>query len=263
MRLDAVAPNMKDTTDAIVEILTADGYAGFPELNPSGISYPDFGSPEGSNSRRDKTPSRRRTPSGPPSSATRYNLRSASKAKRRLPVSSDNGAIDEVGQVSDDGGARKTKKRIVGACFLAHSLGTTVVSWMLHNKSCRRLVASTVLIDPVTFMLIMPQVCASYVHPDPKNVATYVSSFVLAKELFIANALSRHFNWSYNAMFLEDLVGAWEEEFFEGKKKTGYFVRKPGPKKMRNTVRWICTAFLTMKMIRFKFCRLYFPSMIT
>ena len=177
MRLDAVAPNMQNTVTAIVEILTADGYCGLHSGDGGNVSDVS-----------EKTP---------------YALRSAYKRRNREKDSETTSLH------------HGESERRIGACFVAHSLGTAVVSWMLHHKSTKHLVASSVLVDPVTFLLCMPKVCASFVHPEPKCVSTYLSSFMLAKELYISNALSRHFNWSYNAVFLENLPGAWEKEEFD------------------------------------------------
>lgn len=91
------------------------------------------------------------------------------------------------------------------ACFVAHSLGTTLVSWMLHHpQGCKR-VASTLLLDPVTFLLCDPTLATTFVYNDPTTPVDFLMHFFLSRELFIANALSRHFNWSHNIVFVEDL----------------------------------------------------------
>ncbi len=91
------------------------------------------------------------------------------------------------------------------ACFLAHSLGTTVVSWMLHDEVGKNKVAATVLLDPVTFLLCDPTVATNVVYKPPSNTIDFLMHFFIARELFISNALSRHFNWSHNIMFVEEL----------------------------------------------------------
>lgn len=91
------------------------------------------------------------------------------------------------------------------ACFIGHSLGTTAVSWMLKSASAH-LVASSILIDPVTFLLCDPTVATSFVYNDPETTLDFMMHFFVSRELFIANALSRHFNWSQNIMFVEDLA---------------------------------------------------------
>lgn len=92
------------------------------------------------------------------------------------------------------------------ACFVAHSLGSTAVSWMLHHPEGIRRVASTVLLDPVTFLLCDPKVATNFVYKDPTNTIDFLMHFFVSRELFIANALSRHFNWSHNIVFVEDLT---------------------------------------------------------
>jgi hypothetical protein len=87
----------------------------------------------------------------------------------------------------------------------AHSLGCTFVSWMLkHPIACRR-VSATVLIDPVTFLLCDPTVATTVVYKEPASTIDFLMHFFVARELFIANALSRHFSWSQNILFVEDL----------------------------------------------------------
>ena len=71
--------------------------------------------------------------------------------------------------LDDDGHAK--------ACMVAHSLGTTAVSWMLHHpEGCRR-VASTVLLDPVIFLLCDPTVATTFVYKvlaDSYSLPTHV-----------------------------------------------------------------------------------------
>jgi len=95
------------------------------------------------------------------------------------------------------------------ACFAAHSLGSTAVSWMLHDDEGKKRVASTILLDPVVFLLCDPTVATTFVYKDPKDTVDFLMHFCLSRELFIANALSRHFNWSHNILFVEDLAEAF------------------------------------------------------
>lgn len=91
------------------------------------------------------------------------------------------------------------------ACFLAHSLGTTALSWMLHHEERRSKVAATVMLDPVVFLLCDPTVATNFVYKPPRNTIDFLMHFFISRELFISRALSRHFNWSHNIMFVEDL----------------------------------------------------------
>lgn len=91
------------------------------------------------------------------------------------------------------------------ACLAAHSLGNTFISWMLHHPVACKRVYSTILVDPVTFLLCDPTVATTVVYKEPSTTMDFLMHFFVARELFIANALSRHFNWSHNIVFVEDL----------------------------------------------------------
>eukprot|EP01039_Chlorochromonas_danica_P010505 gene10505-11636_t len=92
------------------------------------------------------------------------------------------------------------------ACFVAHSLGSSLVSWMLHDAVGASHVASSVLLDPVVFLLCDPTVASVFVYKDPTSTVDLLMHFFLSRELFIANGLSRHFAWSHNILFVEDLL---------------------------------------------------------
>lgn len=90
-------------------------------------------------------------------------------------------------------------------CLVAHSLGCSFVSWVLHHPIACTRVSATVLIDPVVFLLCDPTVATTVVYKEHANTLDFLMHFFVARELFIANALSRHFNWSHNILFVEDL----------------------------------------------------------
>jgi pimeloyl-ACP methyl ester carboxylesterase len=92
------------------------------------------------------------------------------------------------------------------AVFVAHSLGTVLISWMLHHPITAKHVAHSVLIDPVNFVLCEPTVASVFVYKDPQHWIDLCMHFFLSRELFISNALSRHFAWSYNIMFVEEFM---------------------------------------------------------
>jgi hypothetical protein len=94
---------------------------------------------------------------------------------------------------------------------VAHSLGTTAVSWMLRDpEGCKR-VHSTVLLDPVIFLLCDPTVATTFVYKDPQSCMDLLMHYFLSRELFIANALSRHFQWSQNILFVDQLSHVHED----------------------------------------------------
>jgi pimeloyl-ACP methyl ester carboxylesterase len=92
------------------------------------------------------------------------------------------------------------------ACFVGHSLGTTCIAWLLRDPATAHLVGSSVIIDPVTFLLLHPKVATSFVYHNPVTPVEFALHFFVARELYISHAISRHFNWAYNIMFAEDLL---------------------------------------------------------
>lgn len=89
------------------------------------------------------------------------------------------------------------------ACFVAHSYGTFLLSWMLRARS--GMVAKMVLLDPVCFLLAQPDVASNFLYREPSNLFSYVVANMVRWELFSANVLMRHFYWYHNVMWLEDL----------------------------------------------------------
>ncbi len=67
------------------------------------------------------------------------------------------------------------------------------------------MVAASIMIDPVTFLLCHPKVATHFVYKDPKTWLELAMHFFFSRELFISNSLSRHFSWSHNIVFTEDL----------------------------------------------------------
>ncbi|KAJ3178155.1 hypothetical protein HDU87_003707 [Geranomyces variabilis] len=92
-----------------------------------------------------------------------------------------------------------------GACFVGHSLGSAAISWMLHHNPA--LVASAVFLDPVAFLLVDPSVAYNFVYRPPTTVLELLMHYFVARELYIAHSLARHFNWSQNILFREELPG--------------------------------------------------------
>jgi hypothetical protein len=102
------------------------------------------------------------------------------------------------------------------AVFVAHSLGNNAIAWMLGDPVAKSFVNSTVMVDPINFLLCEPSVATSVVYRDPDrstsdpcdgSVMYFLIHFFVARELMIANLLSRHFQWSHNILFSEDLPG--------------------------------------------------------
>ena len=70
--------------------------------------------------------------------------------------------------------------------------------------------------DPVTFLLCDPTVATTVVYKEHNKPIEFLMHYFVARELFISYALSRHFNWSRNIIFVEDLSAV------DGRDKNAY-----------------------------------------
>ena len=59
--------------------------------------------------------------------------------------------------------------------------GTALVSWMLHDPEGCKLVQSTVLLDPVTFLLCDPTVATSFIYKDPTSTLGFMMHFFVSR----------------------------------------------------------------------------------
>ena len=94
--------------------------------------------------------------------------------------------------------------------LVGHSYGTLVASWFV--KAYPHLLLSTVMIDPVCFLLFLPHLCYNFLYRQPISPMHHILSFFAAKELFISHTLHRHFFWTVNVLWVEDLTHIGEDE---------------------------------------------------
>ena len=94
--------------------------------------------------------------------------------------------------------------------LIGHSYGSLVASWFI--KAYPSLLLSVVLIDPVCFLLFLPHLCYNFLYRQPISPMHHILSFFAAKELFISHTLHRHFFWTVNVLWVEDLTHIGEDE---------------------------------------------------
>mmetsp|Transcript_23762 Transcript_23762/g.66744 ORF Transcript_23762/g.66744 Transcript_23762/m.66744 type:complete len:175 (+) Transcript_23762:1-525(+) len=89
------------------------------------------------------------------------------------------------------------------ACFIAHSYGTVVLSWILRGQ--RDIVAKAVFLDPVCFLLCQPDVAYKVLYRRPPNLFMTAAANLCFWELFTANALMHHFYWQHNTLWKDEI----------------------------------------------------------
>lgn len=91
------------------------------------------------------------------------------------------------------------------ACVVAHSFGTVVAAWMMRQRP--DLVHSTVLIDPIPFLLCLPDVCNNFVHRPPTKGSEMLMRYFVSRDATIAATLARHFHWRECCLWADELPG--------------------------------------------------------
>lgn len=89
------------------------------------------------------------------------------------------------------------------ALFAGHSLGTVVASWIIHLKPelCRKVI----LIDPVCFLLHLPDVAYNFLYRAPVTANHWLYWYFVSNEPGIAWFLGRGFYWFENILWLEEI----------------------------------------------------------
>ncbi|OJD34176.1 transcription initiation protein spt5 protein [Diplodia corticola] len=91
--------------------------------------------------------------------------------------------------------------------LVSHSYGSVVTTHMLHSPLLSPAIASLLLIDPVTFLLHLPDVACNFIIRKPRRANEHQLSYFASQDMGVAHTLSRCFFWSENIMWKEDLAG--------------------------------------------------------
>jgi hypothetical protein len=78
---------------------------------------------------------------------------------------------------------------------------------MLHSPSLAPRISSTVFIDPIPFLLHLPDVAFNFIYRTPHRANEWQLWFFASRDPDVAYALSRHFFWTENVMWKEELEG--------------------------------------------------------
>jgi len=93
-----------------------------------------------------------------------------------------------------------------GISVISHSMGTITHSFLI--KRCTSMVRRSVLVDPVCFQLWVPEVCYRFLYKRADSFVELMLRYFVARELGIANTITRHFEWSSNVLLPNELPNA-------------------------------------------------------
>ncbi|THV08470.1 hypothetical protein K435DRAFT_847328 [Dendrothele bispora CBS 962.96] len=93
-----------------------------------------------------------------------------------------------------------------GVTLLSHSNGSYAHAWML--KDFPHLVTRSCFVDPVTFCSWEGDIARNFLYKTPTTGPELVVRYFVGSELGIANLMHKHFDWSSNALWYEDIPNA-------------------------------------------------------
>ena len=78
---------------------------------------------------------------------------------------------------------------------------------ILHDAHLSTRVAATLFIDPIPFLLHLPNIAYNFVYRDPRTAIKWELWYFASRDLDISRAMSRHFFWKENILWKEELEG--------------------------------------------------------
>ncbi|KAF2117333.1 hypothetical protein BDV96DRAFT_598247 [Lophiotrema nucula] len=89
----------------------------------------------------------------------------------------------------------------------SHSYGSVITKHLLKNDLTKDKIGPMVLIDPVAFMLHLPDVAYNFTARKPKGANEHQLWYFASTDMMVAHTLARHFFWSENILWKEDIRG--------------------------------------------------------
>jgi pimeloyl-ACP methyl ester carboxylesterase len=91
--------------------------------------------------------------------------------------------------------------------LVSHSYGTIISAHLHHTPEVAVKIGPTLLVDPVTFLLHLPDVAYNFTAREPVGANELQLWFFAAQDMGIAHVLRRHFFWTENVLWKEDIRG--------------------------------------------------------
>ncbi|CAF1316487.1 unnamed protein product [Adineta steineri] len=93
--------------------------------------------------------------------------------------------------------------KIKKAIFIGHSYGTACLSWIVQKRP--QSISRLIFIDPICFALFEPYVIYNFVYRIPYKLGHLYMYYFVCRELGISYVISRHFWWTQNNLFIEQI----------------------------------------------------------
>ncbi len=91
------------------------------------------------------------------------------------------------------------------AVFVGHSIGTITLSYLLHHPSTRAYIAGLVFLDPINFLLYLPDVAYNFLYRTPTRANEWMLHAIVAREAGISWTLWRRFFWFEGVVWKDEI----------------------------------------------------------
>ncbi|KAH7346054.1 hypothetical protein BKA66DRAFT_576673 [Pyrenochaeta sp. MPI-SDFR-AT-0127] len=89
----------------------------------------------------------------------------------------------------------------------SHSYGSVISTHLLHNPTTAAKIGPILFVDPVTFLLHLPDVAYNFTARRPKGANEHQLCWFASLDMMVAHTLARHFFWAQNILWEDELRG--------------------------------------------------------
>lgn len=91
--------------------------------------------------------------------------------------------------------------------LMSHSYGSVVSTHLLQNPTTAAKIGPMLFVDPVTFLLHLPDVAYNFTARKPRGTNEHQLYYFASCDMMVSQTLARHFFWAHNLLWKEDLRG--------------------------------------------------------
>lgn len=91
--------------------------------------------------------------------------------------------------------------------LVAHSYGSVIATHLLKSPQTSPMIEATVLIDPVSILLHLPDVAYNFTCRQPAQANEHQLYYFASMDMGVSHTLSRSFFWQENILWKHDLLG--------------------------------------------------------
>lgn len=89
----------------------------------------------------------------------------------------------------------------------SHSYGTVITTHLLQNAATAAKIGPLLMVDPVTFLLHLPDVAYNFTAREPRGANEHQLHYFACTDMMVSHTLARHFFWAQNILWKDELRG--------------------------------------------------------